>query len=74
MMTETSAERVSLIDREISSLADDFERIRRDQRADFDRLRLEVETLKLFLRETLVGFDERWDRLAERARQEIHPE
>jgi hypothetical protein len=63
-----------LHDEELEVLADEVINIKRDYRTEIDNLRLEIETLKLFLSQAYPDFQKRFNTLKEKARLEICPE
>ena len=71
---EIVGDKVKLLEEELGVLGNDFSALRRDHRTDADTFRLEIETLKLILAQTVPDFSERYARMKEKARLEVIPE
>jgi hypothetical protein len=63
-----------LLNQELESLATLVSNLELSHRADIDDLKLEIQTLKLFLAECHPEFDTRYALLKERVRLEVSPE
>lgn len=74
MSRETAAHNTELIKEEIGLLANEMRALKLDERANLDRLQLELATLKRVLRELHPEFDTLYGRLAEQVRHEVSPE
>lgn len=68
------SEQIDLVSGELERLSEEMVGLRRNQRADHDRLVLEIEAIKLFLRETHPELRSRLTALHEQARRELVPE
>jgi hypothetical protein len=66
--------KVKMLDEELGVMGDEVSALMRDHREDVDTLRLEIETLKLILAQTVPDFSERYARMKEKARLEVIPE
>jgi hypothetical protein len=67
-------EKVRLLEKEVSIIGDDIERVRLDIKEAVDMLRIEVESLKLILKESVPDFQEKFQKVKEIALEEIDPE
>ncbi|MCI0488478.1 MAG: hypothetical protein L0229_17965 [Blastocatellia bacterium] len=74
MRDHESEKREKLLDDELELLAGEVMELKRAHRADLDELKLEFETLKLFMARVHPGFDEQYKALKEQVRLEISPE
>jgi len=63
-----------LLEEGLELLTNEVMNLKLDHRADIDGLKLEIETLKLFLAQIYPDFHERFQTLREKARLEISPE
>jgi hypothetical protein len=68
------SETLDLHAREIASLTEELLELRRSHRADLDRIHLEIEAIKLYMRESHSDFARRFPELRRRADHEIPPE
>jgi hypothetical protein len=71
---EIVGSKITLLEKELGVLGNEFSALRRDQRSDADSFRLEIETLKLILAQVVPNFSERYAEMKEKARLEIVPE
>ena len=70
---QLSAE-VDLLTRQLDRLTEEVVTLRREQRADRDRLVLELESIAGFLAEAHPELTGRFQELREQVRQEVNPE
>ena len=68
------ADRVALLEQEITTLTDEALALRRAHRADLDEMKLEIETLKLFLSARHDGFWPTYSELRHQVNREVVPE
>ena len=68
------ADRVVLLEQEIATLTDEALALRRAHRADLDEMKLEIETLKLFLSARHDGFWSTYSELRQQVNREVAPE
>jgi hypothetical protein len=71
---EIVGSKITLVEKELDVLGNEFSALRRDHRSDADSFRLEIETLKLILAQVVPNFSERYAEMKEKARLEIIPE
>jgi hypothetical protein len=75
MQRELELERKEkLLEQELGTLGAEVDELKRTHRADLDLMRLELETLKLFLAEIYPDFAKRFQALREKVRMEVSPE
>lgn len=67
-------EKVRLLEKEISILGDDIERMRLDVKEAVDLLRIEMESFKLVLKESFPDFQKKFQKAKEVSLREIDPE
>jgi hypothetical protein len=67
-------EKVRLLEKEVGILGDDVERMRLDVKEAIDLLRIELESLKLILKESVPDFPEKFQKVKEIVLREIDPE
>lgn len=67
-------EKLKLIEKEVGILGDDLEKVRLDIKEAVDLLRIEVESLKILLKEVIPDFQEKFARVRDLAMREIDPE
>jgi hypothetical protein len=67
-------EKLKLIEKEVGILGDDLEKMRLDIKEAVDLLRIEVESLKIILKEFIPDFQEKFARVRDLAMREIDPE
>jgi hypothetical protein len=67
-------ERVRLLEKEVNLIGDDIERLRLDLEETVDKLKLEIQAIKMTLRELLPGFEKRHSTIRESVIREIDPE
>ena len=67
-------EQYRLLQRQVAFAGEAVEALRRDQRAEIDVLRLEIEVLRRFLRLIHPDFMARYEALREQVLQETDPE
>lgn len=68
------ADRVALLEQEIATLTDLAFALRRSHRADLDEMKLEIETLKLFLSARHDDFWSAYSELRHQVNREVAPE
>jgi hypothetical protein len=71
---EIVGSKITLLEKELGVLGNEFSAMRRDHRSDADSFRLEIETLKLILAQVVPNFSEKYAEMKEKARLEIIPE
>ncbi len=67
-------EKVSLLEKELKLLGEDAEKMRLDLEEAVDCLRLEIESVKLALRESLPNFEEKFSCVKETVLRDVDPE
>jgi hypothetical protein len=71
---EIVGSKITLLEKELGVLGNEFSTLRRDHRSDADSFKLEIETLKLILAQVVPNFSEKYAEMKEKARLEIIPE
>ena len=66
--------KIRLLEIEVGNLGEDLQEARREQRAEIDRLRLELEVVRTYLQENEAGFARQLPALLDRVRLETVPE
>jgi hypothetical protein len=67
-------EKVNLLEKEIKLLSDGEEKVRFDMEEAVDSLRLEVESVKMILKELVPDFREKFDDIKSTVLREIDPQ
>ncbi|OIP62737.1 MAG: hypothetical protein CO150_08300 [Nitrospirae bacterium CG_4_9_14_3_um_filter_53_35] len=66
--------RISLLERELSVLVEELDKLKLDHRGELDTLRIEIETLKSFLEKRHSDFAGIFDRIKSETLAEKNPE
>jgi hypothetical protein len=74
MNEKETSKRIDLLERELSVLVEDLDKSKLDMRSEIDALRIEVETLKTFLKKQNPEFAGSFGKIKSQTVLEMNPE